>query len=117
MSQFNLAACYADGTGGVAKDAAAAAKWLRKAAEQGAGIAQYVLGVQYFVGNDVPKDLVSAYMWLSLSNQGGFKDAGEALLTVGSKMTSEQISEAKILSSNWKPKGSRMSHNGYSNPK
>ena len=104
MSQNNLAALYAGGVGGVTKDEKLAIKWTRKAAEQGVAVGQYILGAHYFAGEGVPKNIVTAYMWLSLSSEGGLKRADEALQIVGSKMTSGQISEAKLLIRNWKSK-------------
>ena len=43
VAQFQLAVCYFDGEGGIAKDPAEAEKWLKKSAEQGHGPAQIVL--------------------------------------------------------------------------
>ena len=47
---------------GVPHDQAEAAKWHRKAAENGMGHAQYTLGFAHVFGKGVPQDLVSAYM-------------------------------------------------------
>jgi uncharacterized protein len=44
----------------VTKDAAEAAKWFRKAADQGYAEAQVVLGVSYAEGRGVAKDAVEA---------------------------------------------------------
>ena len=49
----------------VPKDSVEAAKWYRKAAEQGAANAQNSLGACYWLGNGVPKDYVQAYKWLT----------------------------------------------------
>jgi TPR repeat protein len=51
---------------GVQQDYPEAAKWTRKAAEQGYTPAQADLGVLYWNGQGVPQDVVLAYMWLSL---------------------------------------------------
>ena len=48
---------------GVAKDAAEAVKWYRKAAEQGLALAQDFLGRSYFHGEGVAKDAVEAVKW------------------------------------------------------
>ena len=45
---------------GVAKDYAEAARWFRKAAEQGNAIGQRSLGRAYEVGEGVPRDLAQA---------------------------------------------------------
>jgi len=52
---------------GVSEDAAEAAKWCRKAADQGYTIAQYNLGLMYEAGEGVQQDIVTAYMWLDLA--------------------------------------------------
>lgn len=44
------------------------AKWFRMAAEQGHRRSQLILGAMYSMGEGVPKDLVLAYMWTSISN-------------------------------------------------
>jgi TPR repeat protein len=46
---------------------AEAAKWYRKAADQGDDMAQFNIGTMYANGQGVRRDLVQAYMWFSLS--------------------------------------------------
>ena len=66
---------------GVPKDAAQAAYWYRKSAEQGEPSAQFILGVMYSNGTGVPKDAVQAVFWLRKSaNQG--HDAGQSGLSL-----------------------------------
>ncbi len=48
---------------GIKKDAAEAAKWLAKAADQGDATAQLLLGLAYFSGNGVKKDGAEATKW------------------------------------------------------
>ena len=48
-------------------DKSESAKWYRMAAEQGQRRSQLLLGIMYIDGEGVPKDLVSAYMWISLA--------------------------------------------------
>jgi TPR repeat protein len=43
IAQYKLAICYATGHDGVAKDPEGAAKWYRKAAEQGHSEAQFII--------------------------------------------------------------------------
>ncbi len=56
---------------GVTKDSVQAAKWIRKAAEQGDALAQYNLGLMYYNGNEVPLDKIKAYtLWMKAARQG-----------------------------------------------
>ena len=59
----------------MAKDAAEAVKWFRKAAEQGFAGAQGNLGICYHNGQGVTKDYVEAYKWLSLASAQGNENA------------------------------------------
>jgi TPR repeat protein len=85
---------------GVSQNDFEAAKWFRKAAEQGdpwSPSAQSVLGTLYEDGHGVPQDYVLAYMWYNL---GGAEAARDYLAT---KMTPDQIAEAQRLTREWKP--------------
>jgi len=96
------------------------AKWFRLAAEQGHRRSQLILGAIYKRGDGVPKDLVSAYMWTSISSdvvklvpakdlseteKRKFLDNvqylreqyAEMLATIELQMTAGQIAEAKKL--------------------
>jgi uncharacterized protein len=63
-AQLSLGGMYYNGQG-VRQDYTEAAKWTRKAAEQGYTPAQADLGVLYWNGQGVQQDVVLAYMWLS----------------------------------------------------
>ncbi len=58
---------------GVPEDGAEAAKWYRRAAEQGNALAQSNLGATYHNGEGVPQDYVLAHMWLNLAAQADTK--------------------------------------------
>ena len=88
---------------GVLQDQAEAAKWFRKAADQGNANAQYDLGIAYFKGLGVPQDYAIAYMWLNLGAAGGNKDAAKFRDALISNMTPAQIAEAQRLARDWKP--------------
>jgi len=62
QAQASLGIAYHTGTG-VKKDDVEAAKWYRKAAEQGISIAQFDLGVMYYRGEGVRKDDAEAVRW------------------------------------------------------
>ncbi len=86
-----------------------AAKWYRKAAEQGHANAQYNLGIMYDNGQGVPQDYVQAHMWYNLSAAGSppSEDRDSAAGNrdiVTELMTREQIVEALRLARDWTPK-------------
>jgi TPR repeat protein len=73
-SQLVLAGLYASGAG-VRRDAAKAARWHRKAAEQGLARAQHQLGLDYLHGEGVKPDRVQAVAWLSKAAEQGLPQA------------------------------------------
>jgi hypothetical protein len=93
---------------GVPQDYVEAAKWYRKAAEQGHAESQLLLGTMYFTGQGVAQDYVTAHMWFNLASAGltgktretavGFRDQ------TASKMTPRQVAEAQRLAREWRPK-------------
>ena len=87
---------------GVQRDYAEAAKWARRAAEQGYAPAQADLGVMYWNGQGVPQDAVLAYMWLILA-AAQEPDAVEERDMAASQMTLNEIAEAQRLAREWKP--------------
>ena len=108
MAQYNLGASYAEGAG-VRKDMAAAAKWFRRAADQGIALAQLNLGLLYASGDGVPQDNVEALKWIDLAiyalPAGGIRsDAARAVADVAAKMNSDQVQEAKSRERAWKAK-------------
>ena len=103
LAQHNLAVMYANGWG-VPQDEAEANRWYRKAAEQGDASAQSLVGSAYLFGRGAPKDFVQAYLWLNLAAQGGDKSAGKVRDSLEGIMTAAQISEARRLTREWKPK-------------
>ena len=111
IAQGNLGFMYYSGQG-VPQDYGEAAKWYRLAAEQGNPTAQSNLGSMYYSGQGVPQDYVQAYMWVDLAASrfppSAREDRDEAAHNrnvVASKMTREQLAEAKKLLREWKPKG------------
>ncbi len=100
-AQFVLGLTYDFGRG-VPTDEAEAARWYRKAAEQGHARAQFFLGMMHDYGRGVPKDDVQAYMWFNLAGQTD-AEARRARDGLQAQMTPEQIAEAQRLSREWKP--------------
>jgi predicted aspartyl protease len=105
QAQAGLGAMYIRGQGGP-KNYTEAAKWLRLAAEQGYPLAQYYLGSMYVTGQGVAQDLVQAHKWLDLAasrfpatENAGRERAIRNRDLIAAKMTTEQIVEARRLSS------------------
>ncbi len=108
IAQSNLGFMYAIGLG-VLQDYAEAVKWFRKAAEQGHAKAQYNLGWMYDKGKGVLQDYVQAHRWYNLAASkappGELHDiAVKNRDDVAKRMTPDQISEAKKLAREWRPK-------------
>jgi len=96
-AQVNLAVMYVEGQG-VRQDFQQALKWYQKAAAQNYAPAQFNLGVMYFEGHEeIPKDLVMAYVWFSRSANQGDGDAQIMRDKVASRLTSEQKAYAQQL--------------------
>jgi TPR repeat protein len=111
FAQLNVGIMYYSGQG-VPQDYGEAAKWYRLAAERGNPTAQSNLASMYYSGQGVPQDYVQAYMWVDLAASrfppSAREDRDEATNNrnvVASKMTREQLAEAKKLLREWKPKG------------
>ena len=87
---------------------AEAARWYRKAGDQGDAFAQFSLGLMYGVGDGVPKNYIEAHMWLNLAaSRASSKDKKlftEARDVAAGKMTPKQIAEAQRRAREWKPK-------------
>jgi hypothetical protein len=89
-------------------DYAEAAKWLRKAAEQGETWAQGMLGAMYADGLGITQDYVDAYMWLTLSvdlamdkQSQVIRKAADLRDPIAKKMTPQQTAESQRLAREW----------------
>lgn len=80
------------------KDFDTAYQAFHQAAIQGDETAQFNIGVMYFRGHGVTKDLVKAYSWIELSIQRGNLDNIRALSALTVKLTPDQIQAAHELS-------------------
>lgn len=103
-AQWLLAGRYAAGSGGVSQDGVGVANWYRRAAEQGNATSQLMLGVLYFGGVGVPKDMGLAYMWLIIAEMHGGEVPVEFRNQVMDQMTPAQIAEAEKLARAWSPR-------------
>lgn len=70
-AQYNLGMC--------SNDYVEAAKWYRKAADQGVAEAQYKLGLMYSNGDGLPKDLGEAVKWYRKAAELGLTKAQYSL--------------------------------------
>ena len=70
---------------GVSQDYNEAAKWYRKAAEQGYEKAQYNLGNSYYYGRGVSQDYNEAAKWYRKAAEQGDADAIRLLQLLESK--------------------------------
>ena len=77
---------YSNGRG-VPQYYAEAARWYRKAAEQGTPKAQINLGVMYHKGEGIPPDYVQAHMWFNIAAAKGNELAAKNRDIVAAIMT------------------------------
>ena len=91
----SLGFCYANGMGGLEKNAATANAWYLKAVELGDSDAMFNLGVHHEKGFGVEKNLATAAEWYERAGKAGDKEAPPALARVKAK---EQTSSS---SSTW----------------
>ena len=99
-AQVCLGQMYEDGEG-VQQNYVMAAKWYGKAAEHvpdfgGAGQGRNNLGLLYLNGLGVPKDLVHAYMWFSLTG------SQTNLLYAKAEMSPAQVLKAERMAQQWR---------------
>ena len=96
-SRFRVLAAMYDNGRGVPQDFPHAAKWYKRAAEDGDAIAQSNLASMYYNGRGVPRDSVLAHMWFDLAARQGNKTAQKNRDLIARLMTSDQIAEAQRL--------------------
>lgn len=83
LAQAKVAGYYYYGSGGVTKDYAAAASWMRKSAEQGNDRAQFSLSTMYAEGVGVPKNKAKQIEWLEKAAWQLNRQAADALTRAG----------------------------------
>lgn len=82
------------------RSGSAAAKGDGKVAENGAE-ALYRLGLDYSIGQGVPRDLVTAHKWLNLAASQGSRQARDIRAEVARDMTAGEIAEAQRQAREW----------------
>lgn len=97
-AEFKLGALYASGEEpGFPKDDRVAASWFLKAAMQGHAEAQYRVGLCYFSGRGVPKDVLQAYAFLDIAGNS-LEEARQELSKIQKDMNDVQIIAGPKLS-------------------
>ncbi len=96
--QLVLAARYRDGQGGP-RDLAEAARWYRKAADQGSDVAQYQLSLMYGEGRGVVRDPRDAARWASKAADQGYALAQNRL--GGFYERGDGTVQNQVLASDW----------------
>ena len=81
---------YLEGQG-LKHDSAEAIKWLKNAALQGQEVAQLMLGVSYFFGKGIPKNVEEAYFWISYAEKSGNTNAKDLKEMISQSLTEDWI--------------------------
>ena len=76
-------------------------KMLVPLAEKGHAAAQLILGMMYFKGTGVEKNIVKADKWLLISEKQGQEAGKKNRIFVERQMNSDQISKARMLAKGW----------------
>jgi uncharacterized protein len=101
-AQVMLGLMYREGDG-IEEDDAESCKWLNKAADQGIADAQSALGEMFRDGAGVVKDPVQSYKWFTLAAGNGDESAKTNLPAIESKLSAQELSQARMLVSDFKP--------------
>ena len=101
-AQVALGLMYREGNG-IEEDDAESCIWLNKAAVQGIADAQSALGEMYRDGAGVGKDPVMAFKWFTLAAGNGDESAKTNLPPIESKLSVQELSQARLLISDFKP--------------
>lgn len=93
----NLGMTYDYGSLGIPEDNGKAIYWYRRAAEAGVGKAQFNLARMYAQGEGVPRNLVLAYMWVSLAARLG-EEVSANRAWLAERLTRDEVARADDLS-------------------
>ena len=86
---------------GVQPNESEAARWFTKAAEHGSVPAQYKLGLLYWGGHGVPKDVNKAYFWAVLARAGGQEGSRDLAKVLANGMTRAQAAAIEQQANIW----------------
>lgn len=90
-SAYDLGILYRRGQGGVPRDVATSIKLWTQAARGGLAVAQNALGACYMNGDGVDADMVEAWAWFRLAQDGGV-----AVAKVNGEMVRTQLDDAQL---------------------
>lgn len=96
-AQYLLATLVFDDSGDDEAKKQVAVRWWLVAARQEHGLSQYRLGLLYWNGEAVARDLVRGHAWMSLAAQTGIKEAQDALLTMNRYLDEDQHAQSRTL--------------------
>lgn len=105
-AQYQLFLEYSLAEGDVPVDGREAAKWCRRAAENGHAQAQFCLGQLYRDTNGVPQNYLEAHKWFNLAAVADSEFAETAVVyrnELEEKLTPELIVEAQRMAAEFKP--------------
>lgn len=83
------------------RDFKIAYKMLAPLAEKGNAAAQLIVGMMYFKGKGIAKNIVQADKWLLISEELGQEAGKKNRIFVERQMNSDQISKARKLAKSW----------------
>ena len=83
------------------RDYETAYKMIVPLAEKGQAAAQLVLGMMYFKGTGVEKNIIEADKWLFISETSGQEAGKKNRIFVERQMNSDQIAKAHQLAKDW----------------
>jgi hypothetical protein len=94
---------YAQGdeTQAIKPDESEAARWFTRAAEHGSVPAQFKLGLLYWGGHGVPKDINKAFFWAVLARAGGQDGSNDLAKVLSSGMTRSQTAAIEQQAEIW----------------
>ena len=84
-----------------ARDYDEAVSWFEKAAEQGDGEAQFLLGRMYYDGNSLTVNFVTAYKWFVIASQSAVPVASRYRDGLAHEMKEDQIAEGQRQAEDW----------------
>jgi TPR repeat protein len=91
---------------GVPKDEEEGLDLLQRAAESGSPEAQFLMGEHAYAHGGDSANFVDAYVWYSLAEGNGYSRCKKVLEQLNSRMTPEQLSQAKARLQQFSPKHS-----------